>query len=326
MRIMFAGTPEVAIPSLVTLAASDHKLMGVITRPDRPAGRGRRVVASPVALKGEELGLPVLKPAHPKDPEFLEQLRQLAPDVVAVVAYGALLPQTALDIPPQGWINLHFSLLPAWRGAAPVQHAIWQGDAISGATTFRIVRELDAGPIYGVMTYELPPRATSGEVLEYLGRHGAVLLKQTLDLIASGQARPQNQPPDAVSYASKITSADAEITWDVPAWAVDRQVRACFPDPGAWTWFRGQRIKLGPVMPLVVDATPGLLDTSGNPGAGGPVALRPGELWVEKKRVLVGAAPGVLVLGQVAPAGHTHMEAAAWARGARIEAGERLGI
>ena len=140
MRLVFAGTPEVAVPALDALMDSEHEVVGVVTRPDAPSGRGRKLVASPVALRAEELGLPVLKPDHPRDPEFQQQLRDLAPDCCPVVAYGALLPQSALDIPPLGWVNLHFSVLPAWRGAAPVQHSIWAGDEVTGATTFRIVR------------------------------------------------------------------------------------------------------------------------------------------------------------------------------------------
>jgi methionyl-tRNA formyltransferase len=145
MRVVFAGTPEVAVPALEAIAASRHELVAVITRPDAPAGRGRKLVASPVALRAEELGVPVLKPEHPRDPEFQAALKALEPDCCPVVAYGTLLPQSALDIPSRGWVNLHFSLLPAWRGAAPVQHSIWAGDEITGATTFRIVKELDAG-------------------------------------------------------------------------------------------------------------------------------------------------------------------------------------
>src|SRR5213595_2026150 len=152
MRVVFAGTPEVALPSLRAIAESRHDLVAVVTRPDAPTGRGRRVAASPVAEAAAALAVPVLKPEHPRDPGFQAELRALEPDVCPVVAYGALLPQAALDIPSHGWVNLHFSLLPAWRGAAPVQRSIWAGDDVTGATTFRLVPELDAGPTYGVMT------------------------------------------------------------------------------------------------------------------------------------------------------------------------------
>jgi methionyl-tRNA formyltransferase len=315
MRIVFAGTPAVAVPSLRALAASDHQLVAAVTRPDQPAGRGRKVRQSAVAEVAQGLGLPVLRPPRPTDPDFLDQLRALAPEAVATVAYGALLPQSALDIPPHGWINLHFSLLPAWRGAAPVQRAIWAGDEITGATTFRIVRELDAGPVYGVATYAVPPRATAGQVLDALAADGAKLLVATMDAIAAGVARPQPQAVQGASHASKITVADAQAGWQAPAFAVDRQVRACTPEPGAWTTCRGGRLGLGPVAPV-------------EPAAGGalpPPRLDPGALMAEKRRVLVGTGSVPVVLGWVAPAGKARMDAAAWARGARIDDGERLG-
>ncbi|HEX4978131.1 MAG TPA: formyltransferase family protein, partial [Nocardioides sp.] len=176
MRVVFAGTPEVAVPALEAIAASEHELVGVVTRPDAPAGRGRKLLASPVGARSEELGVPVLKPEHPRDPAFQDELRALAPDCCPVVAYGALLPQSALDVPPQGWVNLHFSVLPSWRGAAPVQNALWAGDEVTGATTFRIVRELDAGPVFGVMTQLVRPDDTAGSLLERLAEGGAAAL------------------------------------------------------------------------------------------------------------------------------------------------------
>jgi methionyl-tRNA formyltransferase len=312
MRIVFAGTPAPAVVSLRALAASSHDLIAVVTRPDRPAGRGKQLKPSAVGLAAEDLGLPVLKPARPGDQDFQERLRAFAPQAVATVAYGALLPQATLDIPPDGWINLHFSLLPAWRGAAPVQHAVWHGDEITGATTFRIVRQLDAGPVYGFMTYPIPPRATAGEVLDALASGGAKLLVETMNAIGAGSARAQPQAGAATSYASKITVADALVAWSAPALAVDRQVRACTPEPGPWTTFRGQRLGLGPVE----------LVSPGDVGEAGP---GPGELSVGKRRVLVGTGSGLVALGEVAPAGRKRMDAAAWARGARIEDGERLG-
>src|SRR4051794_20675592 len=187
MRVVFAGTPEVAVPALNAIANSSHELVGVITRPDAPAGRGRKLTPSPVAIRAEELGVPVFKPVHPKDPEFQAQLKELGPDCCPVVAYGALLPQSALDIPEHGWINLHFSLLPAWRGAAPVQHSIWHGDEITGATTFRIVKALDAGDTFGVMTEVIRPPDTAGDLLARLAEGGSELLVRTLDGIESGE-------------------------------------------------------------------------------------------------------------------------------------------
>src|SRR6476661_3340238 len=248
MRVVFAGTPEPALPALEAVAASRHELVGVVTRPDAPAGRGRRLVASPVAAKATELGVPVLKPEHPRDPDFQEQLRALAPDCCPVVAYGALLPQSALDIPPHGWVNLHFSVLPAWRGAAPVQHALWAGDEVTGATTFRIVPALDAGPIFGVMTERVRPTDTAGDLLERLATGGADLLVRTLDGIEDGSLEAREQPADGVSLAPKVEVADAEVDWSRPAVGIDRQVRACTPAPGAWTTYAGERVKLVPVL------------------------------------------------------------------------------
>ncbi len=309
MRVVFAGTPEVALPALRAVAASDHDLVGVVTRPDAPAGRGRRLVASPVAQAAEELGVPVLKPDHPKDPEFQEALRALAVDCCPVVAYGALLPQSALDIPPHGWVNLHFSVLPAWRGAAPVQRALWAGDEITGATTFRIVRALDAGPTYGVVTERVRPTDTAGDLLTRLAEAGAPLLVATLDGIEDGSLQARPQPSEGVSLAPKVLVEDAEVRWAEPAAAVDRRVRACTPAPGAWTVLAGERVKLGAVAP-----------DPEHPGD-----LAPGEIAVTKSAVHVGTGTVPVRLGQVKPHGKRLMEAADWARGVRLDSGSRFG-
>lgn len=306
MRVVFAGTPAVAVPALDAVAASRHELVGVVTRPDAPAGRGRSLVASPVALRAEELGIPVLKPAHPRDPDFQAELRALRPDCCPVVAYGAMLPQSALDIPPHGWVNLHFSVLPSWRGAAPVQHAIWAGDEVSGATTFRIVKELDAGPTYGLMTQTIRPEDTSGDLLERLAEGGSGLLVQTLDGIEDGTLEAREQAPEGISLAPKILVEDARVDWHEPAIAVDRRVRACTPAPGAWSTFQDERIKLGPVRPV------------------GRERLDPGHLEVTKNAVFVGTATGPVQLGLVKAHGRKEMDAAAWARGARLETGARF--
>lgn len=300
MRLVFAGTPEVAVPALDAVASSAHELVGVVTRPDAPAGRGRKLVASPVAQRAEELGVPILKPDHPRDPAFQQQLRELAPDCCPVVAYGALLPQSALDIPTHGWLNLHFSCLPAWRGAAPVQHAIWAGDEVTGATTFRIVKELDAGPTFGVMTERIRPRDTAGDLLARLAEGGAGLLVATLDGIADGSLEAREQPTEGVSFAPKIEVADAQVDWTEPAAAVDRRIRACTPAPGAWSTFDGERIKLGPVEP-VDDPT-----------------LPPGRLEVGRRDVLVGTGTTAVRLGDVKAFGKRQMAAADWARGVRL--------
>ena len=307
MRVVFAGTPEVALPALEAVAAGRHELVGVVTRPDAPSGRGRRLVASPVALRAEELGVPVLKPEHPRDPDFQDALRELAPDACPVVAYGALLPQSALDIPRHGWVNLHFSVLPAWRGAAPVQHSLWAGDEVTGATTFRIVKELDAGPVFGVMTERVGAGDTAGELLARLAEGGAGLLVQTLDGIEDGSIEAREQPTDGVSYAPKITVDDACIDWTTPAVAIDRQVRACTPAPGAWSTHDGERIKIGPV--TVSDDE----------------KLEPGVVEVRKNAVLVGTATVPVLLGEVKAHGRKQMSAADWARGARLGSGVRFG-
>ncbi len=305
MRVVFAGTPEVALPSLAAVAASAHDLVGVVTRPDAPSGRGRKVAPSPVAEAAAALGVPVLTPRHPRDPAFQDALRALAPDVCPVVAYGALLPQSALDIPARGWVNLHFSLLPLWRGAAPVQHAIWAGDDVTGATTFRIVQELDAGPTYGLMTETIRPRDTAGDLLGRLAEGGAGLLVATLDGIADGSLEERSQTGEEVSFAPKITVDDARVDWTQPSAAIDRQVRACTPAPGAWTTYAGERLKLGPVTP--VDG-----------------ALPPGELMAGKRAVVVGTGGGAVSLGEVQAVGKRPMAASDWARGLRLTGGEVL--
>jgi len=305
MRVVFAGTPDVALPSLRAIAESAHELVGVVTRPDAPTGRGRKLTASPVADAAAGLEVPVLKPDHPRDPGFQDQLRTLAPDACAVVAYGALLPQSALDIPRHGWVNLHFSLLPAWRGAAPVQRAIWAGDDVTGATTFRIVQELDAGPTYGVMTETIHPQDTAGDLLGRLAEGGAGLLVATLDGIADGSLEERPQSPDDVSLAPKITVDDARIAWTQPAAVIDRQVRACTPAPGAWTTYAGERLKLGPL--AMADGQ-----------------LPPGEIVAGKKAVVVGTGSAALRLGEVQAVGKRPMPAADWARGLRLNGGEVL--
>ena len=194
MRVVFAGTPEAAVPSLDAVASSNHELVAVVTRPDAPSGRGRRLEASPVRRRAEELGVPVLTPARVRDEDFLARLGELEPDACPVVAYGNLIPPVALDIPRHGWVNLHFSLLPAWRGAAPVQHALMAGDEVTGASTFLIEQGLDTGPVYGMMTESIRPADTAGDLLERLSVAGAGLLVATLDGIESGDLVAKPQP------------------------------------------------------------------------------------------------------------------------------------
>ncbi len=213
MNVVFAGTPEVALPTLETLLASDHQVLAVLTRPDAPSGRGRTLRPSPVAERALAEGLPVLRPRRPRGPEFIAELAELAPDCVPIVAYGALIPQPVIDVPRHGWVNLHFSLLPAWRGAAPVQHAVRHGDPVTGATTFSIVSELDAGPVYDTLTEPIEATDTAGDLLERLATRGAELLRDTLTGIESGRLVPRPQPADGVSLAPKVTTEDAEIDW-----------------------------------------------------------------------------------------------------------------
>ena len=303
MRLVFAGTPDVAVPSLRTLLESDrHDVAAVVTRPDKPAGRGRGLRASPVKELAVDAGVPVLQPVRPREPEFLAALRDIAPDCCPVVAYGALLPPAALDVPGHGWVNLHFSLLPAWRGAAPVQHAILAGDDVTGATTFLIEEGLDSGPVFGFFTTEIGPRETAGELLGRLARAGAGLLAGTLDGIADGSLQPVPQPSDGVTVAGKVTVDDARVDWAAPALRIDRLVRACTPAPGAWTTFRDRRVKLGPVVPVAEEMTD----------------LRPGELLADGDTVVAGTGSTPVRLGDVRPEGRGAMAASAWVRGVRL--------
>ena len=308
MRLVFAGTPAVAVPSLDAIARSGHELVAVVTRPDAPAGRGRQLVRSPVGAWADERGIEVLTPQRPREPEFLARLTEIAPDCVPVVAYGALVPPAALEIPRYGWVNLHFSLLPAWRGAAPVQHAVLHGDEYTGASVFELEAGLDTGPVYGTLIEKVRTDDTSGALLERLAESGADLLVTVLDAIGTGQARAVAQPAEGVSHAPKVTVEDAEVRWVEPAFAVDRRIRACTPAPGAWTTLNGERLKLGPVHP-VPDAT----------------GLTPGEIRAEKGRVVVGTGTEAVALGEVRAAGKKPMPADAWARGLRLTGGERLG-
>lgn len=309
MRLIFAGTPDVALPALDALAATEHVIAAVITRPDAPSGRGRKLIPSPVKARALELGLEVWEPARLRDEDFLSRLRAAEPDLCPVVAYGNLIPQVALDVPRHGWVNLHFSLLPAWRGAAPVQHAVIAGDEITGASTFLIETGLDSGPVYGTLTERVRPTDTSGDLLGRLADAGAGLLVATVDGIARGELVPVPQPTDGVSLAPKLDVADARIDFTHPALAVDRRIRGCTPAPGAWTTFRGERLKLYPV----------------TVAAGSDSPLAPGKLRASKSAVEVGTATVPVTLGQVQPLGKKPMPAADWARGVRIEPGERLG-
>ncbi|WP_134773497.1 methionyl-tRNA formyltransferase [Ornithinimicrobium flavum] len=309
MRVVFAGTPEAAVPSLRALLASRHEVVGVLTRPDARAGRGRALRPSPVRGVAEQAGLPVLTPDTLRGDEMADRLREWGPDACAVVAYGLLVPPHLLALPAHGWVNLHFSLLPAWRGAAPVQHAVRAGDDITGAVTFRLEQGLDTGPVLGRLTEPIRPEDTSGALLDRLALAGADLLVATMDGLEQGMLVPEPQPADGVSLAPKLGVDDARVDWARPSYAVDRLVRACTPAPGAWTTWRGERLKLGPVRP-----TPAPSDRE----------LAPGELLAGRQDVLVGTGGGAVRLDRVQPHGRREMAAADWARGVRPGTGERF--
>ena len=303
MRIVFAGTPEPALPSLRRLIESPHHdVVAVLTRPDAAKGRHGKPSPSPVAQLALEHDIPVLRPSRPNSDEFIAELTELAPDACGVVAYGALLSERLLGVPTNGWINLHFSLLPAWRGAAPVQAAIAAGDAVTGATTFQIELALDSGPVYGVVTETIRSTDTAGDLLERLSISGAALLETTLDGIADGSLTAVPQPAEGVTVAPKVTVEDARVRWDLPAHVVDRRIRAVTPNPGAWTMIGGLRVKVGPVT----------IEESSN-------SLAPGAIRIEKKGVHVGTGSHPVLLGQIQPPGKKAMNAADWARGARLD-------
>ena len=307
MRIVFAGTPAAALPSLQRFIDSPHHdVVAVVTRPDAVAGRRGKSAPSSVARLALDVGIPVLRPERPNSAEFIAELTAIAPDCCAVVAYGALLSEEMLAVPAQGWINLHFSLLPAWRGAAPVQAAIAAGDSVTGATTFRIEPALDSGPVYGVVTETIRPGDTAGELLDRLALSGGALLVATLDGIADGTLSPVAQSRDGVSIAPKVSVEQARIRWDLPAHVIERQIRAMTPNPGAWTMIGDMRIKVGPVS----------IEESGD-------AVEPGVIVTERTRVLIGTGSVPVHLSQLQPPGKKPMAAADWARGARLDAAVR---
>ncbi|QHO90920.1 methionyl-tRNA formyltransferase [Actinomyces sp. 432] len=309
MRVLFAGTPQTALPALRALTqAPEHEVVGVLTRADAPRGRGRTLHPSPVAAAAREAGLEVRTPATLRDQDTQAWVRGLRADVAVVVAYGRIVPAALLDVPVHGWINLHFSLLPAWRGAAPVQRALIAGDHITGASVFRLEEGLDTGPVYARITEAIRPDDTAGALLERLADAGAPLLREVLAGLEAGTVSPEPQDGDAATYAPVLTPADGRVDWNDSAAAIDRLIRGVTPAPGAHTSYRGARMRLGPVSPI--------------PDAAG---LAPGTLQVTKREVRVGTGAGQVRLGRVAPAGRNWMDADAWARGARPAPGTVLG-
>ncbi|MDN3482017.1 methionyl-tRNA formyltransferase [Arthrobacter sp. APC 3897] len=299
MRVLFAGTPSVAVPSLDALLEAGFDVVAVLTRPDAPLGRKRTLTPSPVAARAEELGLPVIRAAKIDD-DAVAAIRAANPDVAAIVAYGGLIPERALTIPEHGWINLHFSLLPAWRGAAPVQHAVINGDDVTGASTFLLEKGLDTGPVYGQLTETLNPEDTSGALLERLSHSGAVLLAQTLKAVEAGAAHAVPQSGD-VTLAPKLTIDDARVDWQQPALAIRRRINGVTPEPGAWTTWDGARFKIGSAVlrPDITDLAPGRVRFTGGAQAA----------------AVVGTGSSGLELAQVQPAGKKMMPGADWARG-----------
>lgn len=303
MRLVFAGTPEPALASLRRLIESPrHDVVAVLTRPDAAAGRRGKPAPSPVAQLALDQGIPVLRPERPNSDEFVAELTELAPECCAVVAYGALLSERLLAVPRHGWVNLHFSLLPAWRGAAPVQAAIAAGDEVTGATTFQIEPALDSGPVYGVVTETVRPSDTAGDLLERLAVSGAALLESTMDGIADGALTAVPQPAEGITVAPKITVESARVRWELPAHVVDRRIRAVAPNPGAWTMIGDLRVKVGPVT----------VDDTADP-------LPPGVIQADRKAVRIGTGSHPVRLGLVQPPGKKPMNAADWARGARLD-------
>ena len=313
MRLIFAGTPEPAVPALRALIEHEgHEVVAVLTRPDARVGRGRSLKPSPVKAVALEHGIEVIDPVSLSDADARARLAELAPDCIPVVAYGNLVPKDLLDVPAHGWVNLHFSLLPAWRGAAPVQAAIAAGDEITGASTFLIEEGLDTGPVFGTVTEAIKPTDTADDLLGRLAQSGAALLAATMDGLEAGRLRPEAQSADGVSHAPKIVSVDARVDWSMPGHLIDRRIRAHTPAPGAWTMLGDDRLKLGPVTPV-----------AGDDDALDQAPLEPGRIRVEKKRVLVGAGGGTAVaLSDVQPPGKRMMNAVDWARGARPDDGK----
>ena len=314
LKVLFAGSPEVAVPSLRMLAEdTEHfEVVAVLTRPDAPTGRGRKLVPNPVKQAALELGLPVIE-SDPSEETFVNELMATGAQAAAVVAYGKILKQEVLDALPMGWYNLHFSLLPQWRGAAPVQRSIWAGDTLTGATVFRIVRKMDAGPILAQSTVEIGAHETSGELLNRLAEDGSRLLAASLQALADDQIAPVEQPAGAYEIAQKITVEDARIRFDVPAFAVDRQIRACTPNPGAWCELHASA-DAEPTTLHVLRAQTADMD---NPNA--PATLEPGRIVAGKKHVWIGTATQPLELLEVKAQGKKAMRAADWARGARLD-------
>jgi methionyl-tRNA formyltransferase len=308
MRIVFAGTPDIAIPSLEAIADRDGwEIPLVLSQPDRPAGRGRKLGASPLKEAALARGLRVLTPEKPK--EVRAELEELRPDVIAVVAYGHIFRRWLLELPRFGCVNLHFSLLPRHRGVAPVQWAILEGDELAGVTVMRMDRGVDTGDVFRRVATPLGATETAGDLLHRLAALGAPALAETLSELEAGRAVATPQEENGATYARKLEKDDGRVDWNAPAAAIDRQVRGLSPWPGAFTSWRGARLKIH----------------AAAPGAEAAPVLVPGVLAVTDGRLWCGTGDGALELKRVQPEGKAPMEGEAWARGARPGDGERLG-
>ncbi|WP_167139687.1 methionyl-tRNA formyltransferase [Diaminobutyricimonas sp. TR449] len=296
LRIVFAGSPNAAVPSLQRLARSEHEIAAVITRDDSPQGRKRVLTPTPVADAAEALALPVIK-ANRLNAEVTAQIEAIAPDLGVIVAYGGLVREPLLSLPRLGWVNLHFSLLPRWRGAAPVQRAIIAGDELTGAAVFQLVEELDAGPVYGTMTQPIGRHQTAGHLLDSLADSGAELLAGVVDALGNGTARGDEQVGD-VTVAPKLALDDGRLDFTEPAAVVYNRLRGVTPEPGAFADVEGTRLKIIEAG-IAHDAMP----------------IEPGSLELVGRRVLIGTADRPLELVRVHPAGKKPMDAAAWWRG-----------
>ena len=294
------------MPSLDGLLRSDTEVAAVVTNPDRPAGRGMQLRPSPVKQRALAEGLEVLQPPKARDPELLERLEQIAPDVAVVVAYGSILPKTLLDVPPKGFVNVHFSLLPLYRGAAPVQRAVMEGRSETGVSIMVLTEGMDEGPVLAAATTPIDDEDTAGSVGQRLATVGAGLLVRVLPDYVDGDLEPEEQDHDLATYASKITTEEAEIDWTKPVAQIRDHVRGLNPLPGAWTTLRGERLKVWATK-VVAEA-----------------ALQPRELHAGRQLV-VGGADGALELTEVQLRGKKRMSGGELANGLRLDPGERIG-
>lgn len=309
MRLIFAGTPEVAVPTLRALHEAGHEIALVISQPDARGKRGSALHPSPVKLAALELGLSVITPTRASDAEVVAQVAALEADAAAVVAFGQILKPELLATVRTAWVNLHFSVLPAWRGAAPVQRALMAGDDVTGASTFVIEEGLDTGPVIGTLTESIRPTDTAGDLLDRLATVGAPLMVASLEALASGNAAPVKQSSDGVSYASKLTREDAYVNWARAAHIVDREIRGCTPAPGAWTTLPdGSTARIGPVKVRA-----------------GSASTAPGQVHAVEGKVFVGTGTEQVELSWIQPAGRSRMEAHQWWNGARLAEGAQLG-